>query len=62
MDERRITLSYTISDGEEQHLDFYQEPEHEGGWWSCVLTAEEMDKIIRSAVERGTLDDGSDGE
>jgi hypothetical protein len=54
VDSRQITLTYTIADGEDQHLDFTQQVDC--GDWTCTLSAEEMDRIIKSAIDKGTLE------
>ena len=52
-EQRTVTLTYTIGDGEEQNLDFL---EQESGDWQCVLRETEMNRIIRAAAESGELE------
>jgi len=52
---RHITLTYAIGEGEEQHLDFFQLDPPDGEW-ICTLEPEEVDRIIKSAIDRGTLE------
>jgi len=52
-EQRTVTLHYVIGDGEEQNLDFL---EQDSGDWHCVLREDEMNRIIRTAVENGQAD------
>jgi hypothetical protein len=62
MSKREVVLHYTIitdeGETEEQKLFFYQRGD-ENSAWECVLTADEMNRIIRSALDKGSLEDGS---
>ena len=62
MSKREVVLTYEIikEDGvsDEQKLYFYQRGDSNSAW-ECVLTADEMNGIIRSALDKGTLEDGS---
>ena len=51
-EQRTVTLTYAIGDGEEMHLDFL---EQDTGDWQCVLDEAEMNRIIRAAAENGQI-------
>ena len=46
-EQRTVTLTYVIGDGEEQNLDFL---EQESGDWQCVLDESEINRMIRAAA------------
>lgn len=56
MSTRIVTLTYTVGMFNDMNLDFVQQGD-ENSEWTCTLTADEMNQLLRAANEDGKLDD-----
>ena len=50
-----VTLTYAIAADEDMHLDFEQQADES---WICTLSADEMNRILKTAYDAGKMDTG----
>ena len=54
---RLVTLTYAIATDEDMNLDFEQQADES---WQCILSADEMNRILKTAYDAGKMDTDND--